>query len=52
MTALVREEIHYRTLDRPVPEFYAGSIIAVNYVDNLAKSKSQRAVGLMRVTFS
>lgn len=44
MTALQREEMFYRTEDRPIPEFHAGSILAVEYVDSLSKTRTQRAV--------
>jgi hypothetical protein len=31
LTAIEREEMWERTRDRPIPEFYAGSILKVHY---------------------
>eukprot|EP00730_Choanoeca_flexa_P015063 TRINITY_DN6818_c0_g1_i2.p1 TRINITY_DN6818_c0_g1~~TRINITY_DN6818_c0_g1_i2.p1 ORF type:complete len:333 (+),score=72.94 TRINITY_DN6818_c0_g1_i2:28-999(+) len=47
MTALAREEMHYRRLSTPFPEFYPGSIIAVNYRDNMSQAKPSRQVGIV-----
>jgi hypothetical protein len=38
------EEIHNRTQARPVPNFFAGSILRVKYLDALGLSKPQKRV--------
>eukprot|EP00049_Salpingoeca_infusionum_P000058 m.36867 g.36867 ORF g.36867 m.36867 type:complete len:308 (+) comp10045_c0_seq2:185-1108(+) len=45
LTAIVREEIHTRTQERPVPKFYPGSIMRVTYHDSLSRNP-KRVVGL------
>lgn len=42
LTTLIREEMYERTKDRPIPEFYAGSILRVTFRET--KARGQRFV--------
>ena len=44
MTAVAREEMFFRALERPIPTFFAGSTLAVEYMDRLSNKKPSRVV--------
>ena len=46
LTTLVREEMYQRTTTRPIPEFYAGSVMWVTYLDSKSKKRPKVMTGL------
>ena len=44
LTAVEREEMHYREKATPIPEFYAGSILRISYKEAMSRNAPKRIV--------